>query len=1304
MGRKTDPVKDFNFSSFDKSWAELDQHQQCHMLDHILDLSCGDAFYPIMAGLLSYHYLLRNKARHALDIVSAKMVKALGQRDNKTSYIKALKESDGFASKIFFHIKTENLVSELNFYFKHLIKLHGKGPSYAWKMCISGMITKKTFSKISQLLSDEEKLLLTEQYTYSTFQIKREWALEFKKMMAGIEDINQVVDFFNDLFDQDKYIDPFLLNIPLLEKDDFNLLNNLDSFNQEKREKILKAASIIKDSLETDLMVSLLQGKNNKGLLITAMKIIERSAMDTYNQTPVVSQLLAIFENSDADKALCAFKALVVTRAVPLYSLFLKVVKLRKDILMDVFNEISSFSRISFLIIQDAALNKKDYLKHNALVFKAYILGIARMRPERVMGILKKFENYPDDEIRSQVSGFVKKISCFLDLEKRSLENQVKELIKQVNLRQGKSKGLIKSLFFSLTEKKILKLKEGRLQGRLDFEREIIENIDISGLNLLNHTVFFNGSIIKGSDFSNLIIAKARFQNSIIFNVDFTGSEFDSVCFDNAIMIDVKAFQAKFKNCSFKEGFIYDSGFKHCTFNNSTFTGAEIVRTDFKDSRFSGVSFTASKLSFVNFIDSVFTMSDFSCVRAKYSQFDDFVEPNINKYLADFNARTFKLNIHGIPDFNEEVITRLLLLVFVEFLSRGEKLFLKKNNLSKLIAFDVYKKKQGDLFELIPLLLHGNIPLTEKGSFIKNCPHGIKQYSPMDEVIKIAGQYCNASAVKAAMADEHGKACIEGVYTIGSTGSLAQTPDSDFDFWVVIKKKLLSEKMIKKLEFKLRQIEKWAAKRFDTEVNFFLLDITKALENDFGTLSFESSGSAQGRLLKEEFYRTVIYVAGKIPLWSVLPVSISVDHYHDINHLIVKSSLGSKYIDLGDIHGIPPGEYFGASIWHMYKLLKSPFKSVIKMALLEKFINGYGKEPLLCNKIKDIWINSESQLKLINSDSYYILINELIKFYKSMDDPKSVNLIQICFFLKVGISGKSDFSDTLFGIRKQFIKRLLNAWAMEEGRVFEIGNYKNWEYKAIERLSGTIENYMINKMRSMKTSFENVFQKEALITPEERTVLVRNIVVEFSRENRKIERVLLVSRSLNYFKRVSLQHVKKKRPAWKLTVDPEKSRTDWTEPLKTASTIEEIGAWLINNGFYDKDVIITLEPNPSHVTHNDIVRLFNAMHGFFSPIVQRQKSFKALLMKAEIAAVLVSCNLCSDRNDTKITMYTAVYINSWNEMFSVTRITNKGFKSSDDLIKDILNKLGIKKMPRKQLFIIPRIFLRKIDAPGGFFQ
>ena len=193
--------KDFDFINFEKSWEQLDQEQQCLMLQSIDSISPSQAILPIIAGLSSYHYLLRNNAREALDIVQLKMVKALKNTGNKKLYFKAIQESDYFCSRIFLQVKTGIPLSDLNFYFQTLIKSKGQGPFYAWKICYSGFISMQAFKALMPSLSEGEKLILTDQYLKSSPQVRREWALEFKKMLYKINNKKEIINFLSDVFD-----------------------------------------------------------------------------------------------------------------------------------------------------------------------------------------------------------------------------------------------------------------------------------------------------------------------------------------------------------------------------------------------------------------------------------------------------------------------------------------------------------------------------------------------------------------------------------------------------------------------------------------------------------------------------------------------------------------------------------------------------------------------------------------------------------------------------------------------------------------------------------------------------------------------------------------------------------------------------------------------------------------------------------------------------------------------------------------------------------------------------------------------
>ncbi|MCP3955841.1 MAG: hypothetical protein GY697_27040, partial [Desulfobacterales bacterium] len=314
MGSENDILKDFDFSNFDKSWAALGQNQKNIMLESISELKFSEAVLPIIAGLSSYHYLLRSTAREALNIALLNMNKALKNKSNKKKYLNAIQESDCFASKFFFQITKNTALAELNYYFQNLIKIDGKGPFYAWRICSSRIISKQTFKTIIQSLSDREKLKLTEQYLQGSPQTRREWALEFKRILTNISNKECIIDFLSDIFDDNKDIDPFLINIPLLNNKDQSLFEDLYSSDSLKKEQTLKAIALIQDSLDVDFMVNCLKNKKEKKIRKIVMKIIEYSSMDTYSQAVISGSLLDILKKHDAKEAFSAFKALVIAR------------------------------------------------------------------------------------------------------------------------------------------------------------------------------------------------------------------------------------------------------------------------------------------------------------------------------------------------------------------------------------------------------------------------------------------------------------------------------------------------------------------------------------------------------------------------------------------------------------------------------------------------------------------------------------------------------------------------------------------------------------------------------------------------------------------------------------------------------------------------------------------------------------------------------------------------------------------------------------------------------------------------------
>lgn len=1274
----------FDYSSFEVEWENLTEDEKVAFIKECAGLDPEIAIAPTMAGVVSYHFNVRNVARSHLGEIQQQIRELLEDPAEKAPYLKGMKASQSVSAKIYSMIQPGMAFSELSYFIKTLLEIEGKGAHYAFMALYRGIIGPGAMEKIILTLSEDKRLDFVDQYLQSPPEVRMKLGFSFTRILKSIKKRETVIRFYASLFDRHRDADPFLQNInPDLRNQQSIIKKELISPAPEIKIMGLKALAMLTSKIPSDVMAKLMEGQEVKKIRMVLYKVVENSSRGTYVE--LFDLLLEQMLQSNHSEAFLVFKALVMTGKKQFHELLGIVHEKLPDLLPLIYVEISALTRLSFFTLQDIALNKQVYQEQFFDANMACVFGMIKKRPERVVRILKKYDADSEDSFRMDVTRFIEKTKLLLAKEKQDIETRFDEVVQGVKDASGKSQGLLNKLFSDSGQKKLDQLINGKSDKPIDFAGEIIERVDLSSGKYHSPKVFFSRSMIHNCDFSHSRFVATFLKKAVFYNVDLGHAVFDRACFDFSVFINVDARHAKFINCSFQNASFFNCNLNNTSLVDASFVNCTIYKSSFAMSDLSFSSFAYSDIAAVSFVTSTINQTDFSGVDARFCRFPTGAKTVIRIDEIDFNARKYQLSLKDIPKMGTQLVDEINLLMFCEFIHYGEKKFLKQNQMSLLTAFDIFKAKQADLFQIIPYLLHENIEFPGMGSVKEKTPCGICDYVPDVETISILKKYLTSAEIPVRRNQEHS---IEGLFTIGSVGSLAQTSGSDIDYWVCYDRERCKEAQIKLLRKKLESMEKMVADRFELQVTFFLVDIQDARMNDFGDSSDESSGSAQGRLLKEEFYRTMIYVAGKIPLWAVLPTPISLNYYNSILNSISSFDNLSRYIDLGDIHAIPSSEYFGASIWQMFKWLKSPFKSVIKMALLENFIYGYGKESLLCNRYKDEWMNSGVQMRLAQNDSYFILLENLVKHYRDRGDETSVRLLLTCFFLKLAISKDSQIDNTVFGLRKILLEKSMAKWGWSKDEVFHIGSFKSWNYSEIIRLSHTIEKAMVQKYKTVNKAFENLLQGRSKISPEDRTVLGRKIYIEFSKQPGKVEKVLLVSRSDRHLQGLHLKYVQKnsKVGTWTLINRQSKSMEHKEESLVDAHTIEEIGAWLIHNSLYNENTVINLIPNPTYVTFDDIRKLYKAMHEFIDPIWKSQISFEQLLQKSQVVCLFISVNFYAPKQQNKVTEYTAIYLNSWGEMYCKSVYSPRGFASMDDVKKSIMKQVGIDKLPLNTAF------------------
>ncbi|MBF0396315.1 MAG: hypothetical protein HQK78_06055, partial [Desulfobacterales bacterium] len=151
-------------------------------------------------------------------------------------------------------------------------------------------------------------------------------------------------------------------------------------------------------------------------------------------------------------------------------------------------------------------------------------------------------------------------------------------------------------------------------------------------------------------------------------------------------------------------------------------------------------------------------------------------------------------------------------------------------NISRLRELIRYlPPKKFELFNTIPFLLHINSP--KFTGYMENHGNAYGIYGFNDSGFwRLTLKRFNLSEAEM-MPYISRLYCIKGLYLMGSSGTIAQTNYSDFDYWVLVDDKTVTKEQISILNKKLDVVKKWSEANYSQSVNFFIMGINQLKEN-----------------------------------------------------------------------------------------------------------------------------------------------------------------------------------------------------------------------------------------------------------------------------------------------------------------------------------------------------------------------------------------------------------------------------------------------------------------------------------------
>ena len=501
---------------------------------------------------------------------------------------------------------------------------------------------------------------------------------------------------------------------------------------------------------------------------------------------------------------------------------------------------------------------------------------------------------------------------------------------------------------------------------------------------------------------------------------------------------------------------------------------------------------------------------------------------------------------------------------------------------------DSLRPRQKDFIDFLPILFHINHPLLS-GYISKSTPCGISNYSPTLKTLNAARRTFKAQNLTSYLLPNY---AIYSIFLIGSVGTIAHSDKSDLDIWLCYNPQL-SEMEIAELKAKATAIEGWA-RTISLEVHFFLMEATQFKSGYSSFITSENSGTAQHHLLLEEFYRTGLFVAGRYPAWWLIPPGHENDYDNYLQSLISSNTISPRdIIDFGGISKIPAEEFVGAGLWQVSKGIDSPYKSVLKILLMEIYAREYPQIDLLCLRYKKSVYAGIIDLDQL--DPYIMLFNKLTEHLKQNNKSSRLEVIRRCFYIKINIALTNKNSINIIEWRRNLLTSLIKSWGWERDQIKFIDDRKNWkiQYVAKER------KILLEELKNSYLFLSNFGRENAqilTISQNDMNILGRRLFAALERKPEKIDIIYLGIVHELFETHLIIQQDLASKENWLLFNSP--PNQELSLPIKHSTSVVTLLAWGYLNKIINQQTVTVVQSRNSALNIKEVNSILRCLRSF----------------------------------------------------------------------------------------------------------
>ncbi len=583
---------------------------------------------------------------------------------------------------------------------------------------------------------------------------------------------------------------------------------------------------------------------------------------------------------------------------------------------------------------------------------------------------------------------------------------------------------------------------------------------------------------------------------------------------------------------------------------------------------------------------------------------------------------------------------------YLGIIEKNREKFLEFNELKQQRFQELMSPQVRRVINAIPLLLSVNskkLPGYVDGPVA--C--GISGYAPDDETVR----YFRARFPATSIDTSAGNNYIEMLAVMGSVGTVAYNKKSDFDYWVCVDRHGVPAEQYNNLLAKVDAIQRWAIREIEVPVHLFVNDISSIRRNIFAEDDEEGFGSTIGAVLKDEFFRSSIIIAGKIPFWWVLPHFVKDEQYAEFFERLPDEMRESAYLDLGNLYEISREDFLGSALFQIIKSLGNPFKSIIKIGVLEKYLFG-GESTLISQKLKmNILHGTITDIML---DAYLFMFEEVYSHYSSvLTDISLLNTLRQNLYLKVDpqisrYTGVKDRKNIPYRVRVMLA--YVRQWDWNIETIRDLDNFDNWDFTRVMAFWDNVKKFMLLSYQNISAQIPGM-NLQHKISESDFKLLSRKITTHFRSDPDKIEQLITFkdtpAESILYMEPVDRSV---KEPEWRLSKRDRGADSFSSTTIKTSKSILSLIAWMALNKIYDPNFSrLNIQSGFYRVNQNSVVELLNEICAFFSG--KRIQTRNDYYLKPEFTLlnmVIINFNL---ENTDGIKTVHHLYHTSWGESY-----------------------------------------------------